>query len=73
MHVTRTNGRQEAPVTCECDIKHGWELSGVREGNSNGGVGANQGRDAQSLRALWIKATSTQKHTPFLKLKTETD
>lgn len=35
--------RQEVPVTCECDIKHDRELSGVCEGNSYGGVGANQG------------------------------
>lgn len=35
--------RQEVPVTCECDIYHDWELSGVCEGNGDGGVGANQG------------------------------
>lgn len=71
---TRSAGeRQEVPVTCEFDIKHGLELSGVCEGNGDGGVGANQGWDAQRLLALWIKATSTQKHTPFLQLKAETN
>lgn len=65
--------RQGAPVTCECDIERDWELSGVCEGNSDGGAGANQGRDAQRLFALWIKATSSQKHAPFLELKTEMD
>lgn len=35
--------RQEVPVTCECDTEHDWELSGVCEGNADGGVGAYQG------------------------------
>lgn len=69
--VTRT--KQEAPVTCECEVERGWELSGVCEGNNDGGGGANQGRDAQSLLRLWMKTTSSQNHTPVLKLKAETD
>lgn len=35
--------RQGVAVTCECDIEHDWELSGVCEGNGDGGIGANQG------------------------------
>ena len=30
-------------VTCERDIDHDLELSGVSKGNGDGGVGANQG------------------------------
>lgn len=36
-------GRRGVPVTCECDTEHDLELSGVCEGNGDGGVGANQG------------------------------
>lgn len=69
--MTRTDEQQE--VTCECEVERGWELSGVCEGNGDGGGGANQGRDAQSLLRLWMKTTSAQNHTPVLKLKAETD
>lgn len=41
MYVCET--RQQAPVTCECDAEHGWELSKVCEGNGDGGIGTNCG------------------------------
>lgn len=50
-----------------------WALGGVCEGNGDGGVGADQGGDAQRLLGLWMEATSAQQHTHISTLRLHYD